>query len=657
MFSKSKNEGSMQTHDESTRQAILHREASTPPRALSHWLIGRPLSTADAAHETIGKAIGLAVFASDALSSTAYATQEILVILAVAGTAAFGYVFPISIAIVALLVIVALSYEQVIHAYPDGGGAYIVAHDNLGKFYALIAASSLLTDYILTVSVSISSGVAQLVSAFPTFDQYRVPIAVAAVLLIMLINLRGVRESGAAIAIPSYFFIIMLYALVGTGMFRYLFGSLGAVIDPPKLETLGPLAVITPFLILHAFSSGTAALTGIEAISNGITAFKEPRSKNAGITLIWMAAILSSLFIGISFLTGKVHAVPSEQETVISQLARTVFNGQGVLYMAIIFATTVILILAANTAFAGFPRLGALMAKDGFLPRQLTYRGSRLVYSYGIVSLALIASILVVVFQASVTRLIPLYAIGVFLSFTLAQFGMSRRWWKSGKLTPGEELVESGSTIHYEKNWLTKMFANGFGALCTAIVMVIFAVTKFRDGAWVVLILIPMLVIGLLLINRHYRDLASHLSLEKFGGPPPQATRHRVILPVSGVHQGSLEALRYARLLSSDITAVHISMEPEETEKLKQKWETWGEGTRLVIVDSPYRLFVEPLLAYLEEIIAQRQPNETITIVVPEFVPSERWHNFLHMQTAKLLRSELLSKPGVVVTDVPYQVL
>ncbi len=282
----------MQTQDESTRQAIMHREASTPPRALSHWLIGRPLSTADAAHETIGKSIGLAVFASDALSSTAYATQEILVILAVAGTTAFGYVFPISIAIVALLVIVSLSYEQVIHAYPDGGGAYIVAHDNLGKFSALIAAASLLTDYILTVSVSISSGVAQIVSAYPAMDQYRVPIAVAAVFFIMLINLRGVRESGSAIAVPSYFFIVMLYALVGTGLFRYFFGSLGAVVDPPHLETLEPLAVITPFLILHAFSSGTAALTGIEAISNGITAFKEPRSKNAGITLIWMAAIL-----------------------------------------------------------------------------------------------------------------------------------------------------------------------------------------------------------------------------------------------------------------------------------------------------------------------------------------------------------------------------
>ena len=437
---------------------------------------------------------------------------------------------------------------------------------------------------------------------------------------------------------------------------RYLFGSLGTVVDPPELETLGALTAITPFLILHAFSSGTAALTGIEAISNGITAFKEPRSKNAGITLMYMAAILSSLFIGISFLTGKVHAVPSEQETVISQLARTIFNGQGILYLAIILATTVILILAANTAFAGFPRLSALMAKDGFLPRQLTYRGSRLVYSYGIVSLALIAAVLVVIFQASVTRLIPLYAIGVFLSFTLAQFGMSRRWWKSGKLVSGEEIVESGSTIRYEKNWMTKMFANGFGAVCTGVVMVIFAITKFHDGAWVVLILIPALVVVLQLINRHYRELANRLSLEKFGGPPPQATRHRVILPVSGVHQGSLEALRYARLLSDDVTAIHISMDPEETEKVKRKWEIWGEGTRLVIVDSPYRLFVEPLLAYLEEIIAQRQPNETITIVVPEFVPSERWHNFLHMQTAKLLRSELLSKPGVVVTNVPYQV-
>ena len=647
----------MQNFEEPTRESIMHREAGyTPPRSLSHWLIGRPLSTADAPHQTIGKAIGLAVFASDALSSTAYATQEILVILAAAGTAAFGFVFPISIAIVILLAIVAISYQQTIHAYPDGGGAYIVARDNLGELPAQMAAAALLTDYVLTVSVSVSSGVAQIASAYPALYPYRVALGVFAVLLIMLVNLRGVKESGAAFAVPTYFFVVMMFLTVGVGLVRYLTGSLGSVVDPPELEIATAISAITPFLILHAFSSGTAALTGIEAISNGITAFKEPRSKNAAITLVWMALILSTLFLGISFLSGQIHVIPSEAETIISQMARTIFDGRGLFYLAIISATTVILIMAANTAFADFPRLSALAAKDGLLPRQLTYRGSRLVYSYGIVSLAVIASLLIIVFQASVSRLIPLYAIGVFLSFSLSQAGMAHRWWKIGHIKPGEELIERGSTLRYENNWQLKMLINGFGALCTAIVMCIFAVTKFHDGAWVVLILLPVLIAIFLFIHRHYQRLANRLSLEKFGGPPPQAVRHRVILPVSGVHQGSLEALRYARLLSNDVTAVHVSIDPVETEKVKRKWEKWGEGTRLVIVDSPYRLFLEPLLTYLEEIIARRQPNETITIVVPEFVPPERWHTLLHMQTAKLLRSELLSKPGVVVTNVPYQV-
>jgi amino acid transporter len=647
----------MQNFEEPTRESIMHREAGyTPPRSLSHWLIGRPLSTADAPHQTIGKAIGLAVFASDALSSTAYATQEILVILAVAGTAAFGLVFPISIAIAILLWIVAISYQQTIHAYPDGGGAYIVARDNLGELPAQMAGAALLTDYVLTVSVSVSAGVAQIGSAYPALYPYRVALGVIAVLLIMLVNLRGVKESGVAFAIPTYFFVVMMFVTVGVGLVRYLTGTLGSVVDPPELEIATTISAITPFLILHAFSSGTAALTGIEAISNGITAFKEPRSKNAAITLVWMALILSSLFLGISFLSGQIHVIPSEAETVISQMARTIFNGRGLFYLAVISGTTVILIMAANTAFADFPRLSALAAKDGLLPRQLTYRGSRLVYSYGIVSLALIASLLIIVFQASVSRLIPLYAIGVFLSFSLSQAGMAHRWWKIGHIKPGEELIERGSTLRFENNWQLKMLINGFGAFCTAIVMCIFAITKFHDGAWVVLILLPILIAIFLFIHRHYQRLATRLSLEKFGGPPPQAVRHRVILPVSGVHQGSLEALRYARLLSNDVTAVHVSIDPVETEKVKRKWEKWGEGTRLVIVDSPYRLFLEPLLAYLEEIIARRQPNETITIVVPEFVPPERWHTFLHMQTAKLLRSELLSKPGVVVTNVPYQV-
>jgi amino acid transporter len=397
---------------------IIERAANYKPRRnLSSFLIGRPLSTADAPHETIGKAVGLAVFASDALSSNAYATQEIMVVLAAAGAIAFGYVFPISIAIVLLLTIVAVSYIQVIHAYPDGGGAYVVARDNLGELAGLTAAAALLTDYILTVSVSISSGVAQIVSAYPELYEYRVALSVAAVMLIMLINLRGVRESGAAIAVPSMSFVVIMFITVGVGMFKYLSGSLGEVADPPEILMHGAATVVTPFLILHAFSSGTAALTGIEAISNGITAFKEPRSKNAAITLSWMAFILASLFLGISFLASRVGAVPSELETVISQLGRTVFDREGFMYYAVILSTTVILILAANTAFAGFPRLSALMAMDGFLPRQLTYRGSRLVYSRGIVALTILSSLLIILFQASVTRLIPLYAIGVFVVF------------------------------------------------------------------------------------------------------------------------------------------------------------------------------------------------------------------------------------------------
>jgi len=631
--------------------------AYKPTRSFSHWLIGRPLQTADAPHQTIGKAVGLAVFASDALSSTAYATQEILGVLAMAAAAGTTYVFPISIAIVVLLVIVTVSYQQTIHAYPGGGGAYIVARDNLGEGPAQTAGAALLTDYILTVAVSVSSGVAQIVSAYPNLARWRVEIAVGAVLFIMLINLRGVKESGTAFAIPTYFFIIMMIGTVGFGMLRYLTGSLGTVPDPPTVDLLHNVAgVITPFIILHAFANGTTALTGVEAISNGITAFKEPRSKNAGITLIWMSVILGSLFLSISYLTGAIGAVFSEQETIISQLARTVFDGRGLPYLALIWGTTVILIMAANTAFADFPRLGALHAGDGFLPKQLTYRGSRLVYSNGIATLAVIASGLIVLFQASVTRLIPLYAIGVFLSFTLSQAGMARRWWKVGHLKSGEEIVEPGSTLRYENGWQYKMLINGFGSLCTAIVMIVFAVTKFREGAWIVLILTPTLVTIFFKIHHHYKDLAHQLSLEKFDGLPARNTRHRVFMPVSGMHQGTLEALRYAKLLSDDVTAIHISMDAAETEKVQKKWLVWGEGTRLVILDSPFRLFVEPLLAYLEEVIDHRQPNETITVVVPEFIPSKRWHNLLHMHTADVLRSELLSKPGVVVTDVPYQV-
>jgi len=637
------------------RNGVLRRTvSSSPKRTLRSYFIGRPLQTADAPHQTIGKAVGLAVFASDALSSTAYATQEVLVILAVAGSMALGYVFPITIVIVILLAIVTISYEQTIHAYPGGGGAYIVARDNLGELPAQTAGAALLTDYILTVAVSVSSGVAQLVSAYPELTPWKVWIAVVMVGLIMLINLRGVKESGSVFAIPTYFFIVMIFLTVGVALFRYLTGSLSQVVDPPQqlVETLQP---ITLFLILHAFAGGTTALTGVEAISNGITAFKEPRSRNAGTTLIWMALILGSLSLGISFLASQIHAVPSEIETVISQLARTAYDGRNFLYFATIAATTVILIMAANTAFADFPRLSALHAGDGFLPRQLTYRGSRLVYSRGIMTLAAIASGLIIVFNASVTALIPLYAIGVFLSFTLSQSGMARRWWKIGHMQPGQEIKEPGSVLRYESGWRLKMVINGFGAVCTAIVMLMFAITKFRDGAWIVLILTPVLVTIFFRIHYHYKDVAKHLSLEHFD-MPQRITRHRVIVPISSVHRGALAALRYARSLSEDVTAVHVAIDPGDGEKAQKKWETWGDGTRLVILDSPYRLFLEPLLAYIEEIDAQRQPNEALTVVVPQFVPRHAFENALHMRTAGILREALLHRPGIVITDVPYQI-
>jgi hypothetical protein len=366
--------------------------------------------------------------------------------------------------------------------------------------------------------------------------------------------------------------------------------------------------------------------------------------------------ILGSLFLGLSFLTGQVHAVFSEQETVVSQLARTIYDGRGILYLMLISGTTVILIMAANTAFADFPRLGALHAGDGFLPRQLTYRGSRLVYSRGIVTLAIISSVLIVIFQASVTRLIPLYAIGVFLSFTLSQAGMARRWWKIGHLEEGVKIVEPGSTLKYERGWRYRMAINGFGAVCTAIVMVVFAVTKFSEGAWVVLILTPLLVVTFFSIHHHYKGIAKKLSLDNFGVIPPHHTRHRVIMPVGGVHQGTLAALRYAKILSDDITAVHISIEPAEAEKVRKKWEKWGEGVRMVILNSPYRLLLEPLLEYIIDIARQRQPGETLTIVVPEFISDSRLTSPLHMNTAELLRSQLKRQQDIVIINVPYHV-
>lgn len=643
-------------HD--SKSTVFRRATEYKPgKTLSRFLIGRPLSTADAPHQTIGKFLGLAVFSSDAMSSVAYAPQEMLIILSVAGISALGISIPLALGICALLAILIFSYEQTIHAYPNGGGSFIVARDNIGALPAQIAAAALLTDYILTVSVSISSGVAQLVSAFSVLEPYKVIIAVSFVLFIMLINLRGIKESGVAFSIPTYFFLVMMFVMIIVGFIRFIAGSLGLV-DAPPMDLITEHTVLQPitlFLILKAFASGTTAVTGVEAISDGITAFKEPRSKNAGKTLIIMALILGTLMFSITFLSHQVGAMPSEVETVISQLARTIFDNRGVFYLMIISATTVILVMAANTAFADFPRLSAIAAADGYLPRQLTYRGSRLVYSRGIFALSLIASLLIVIFQASVTRLIPLYAIGVFLSFTISQSGMARRWWKTGKLMPGEEVVEKGSTLRPDKGWRHKMFINGIGAVVTAIVMVIFAITKFKDGAWIVVILIPALVLVFSSIHKHYTNLANDLSLEDYN-PHDRISHQRVLIPIGGVHQGTLAALRYAKTLSDDITAVHISIDPAETKRVHEKWDIWGDGYRLVVIESPFRLFIEPLLEYIEELDKTKKPNEIISIVVPQFIPRNSFKNWLHSHTADTLRKVLLSRKDIVIMEVPYQV-
>jgi amino acid transporter len=624
-------------------------------QSVSRFLIGKPLPSHEAPHQTISKKVGLAVFASDALSSTAYATEAILEVLAfaipVAGVAVLGYSIYISLAIVTLLAIVTMSYEQTIHAYPGGGGAYIVARDNLGEAPAQTAGAALLTDYILTVAVSISSGVAQLTSAFPAFFHYRVLIAVGIVIFMMVVNLRGVKESGSAFSVPTYFFLMVTMLTIGMGFDRFLNGNLNPVmgVTPAELEAAKGLSM---FLILRAFSSGCTALTGVEAISNGITAFNEPKSNNAGTTLIWMSVILSTLFISITFLANQIGARFSLTETVISQLGRSVW-GTGLMWYVLLGSTTLILIMAANTSFADFPRLGALHAGDGFLPRQLTYRGSRLVYSYGIAALAGFASLLIVIFRAETTALIPLYAIGVFLSFTLSQTGMAVRWWRSGHLEEGEEIVQQGGVVRFDPKWKQKLVVNGFGAVLTFIVMIVFAATKFRDGAWIVVLLIPTLVLIFFRIHHHYRHVAKNLSLETYG-EPSQILRNRVILLIGGVHRGVLHALKYARSLSDDITAVYVAIDPVETEKVIKKWQYWGDGVRLQIIDSPYRRLIEPLKGYINHMASMTSPNQMLTVVVPQFIPEHSIYNILHMNTAELLRKSLIQRQDIVIMEIPY---
>lgn len=651
---------------------------------LKRLLVGKAKKTAAAIHERLTKKTGLAVFASDALSSTAYASEEILLVLAVAYAFGqrngFNYVVPITFVIAIVLVIVAISYRQTIFAYPSGGGAYIVAKENLGTTPGLVAAAALLVDYVLTVSVSISAGVAAITSAaqgtrWAWLDNHKVFICLGLIALIALANLRGVRESGALFAGPTYSFVISFLFMIGYGIIHYFLHP-GAVaqVTPENLKLaegygLQPISI---FLLLGAFSNGCVALTGIEAISNGIPAFKQPESRNAATTLTWMAALLTTMFIGTSIMAYLYQVHPHENETVISQFARTIFTGPMSWFYYVIQGTTaLILVLAANTSFADFPRLASLLARDRFVPRQFATRGDKLVFSNGIIILAVFAGVLVVAFGGDTSRLIPLYAVGVFLSFTLSQLGMVRHWLKAGRALKSEASEKdqngvnagpdhrSSSQIEINRerleqagHWKKSIVVNGLGGIATFIVLVVLVVTKFIHGAWIVVVLIPLLVTLFRAIHRHYVDVATQLTTEGLQKLGP--IRHEVIVPISGIHRGVLKALEYAKAIAPHhVTAVYINVDEEATQKLRTKWTQWVDGVELVVIASPYRSLVGPLARYVDR-RTSLHPDQMVTIVLPEFIPSRWWHHLLHNQTSLLLKGALLFKPNVVVTSVPY---
>jgi amino acid transporter len=599
---------------------------------LKRVLVGAPMPLAQARHERLSKRVALAVFSSDALSSVAYATEEILLILVLAGTAALHYSVPISLAITALLAIVAISYQQTIHAYPSGGGSYIVARENLGSVAGLVAAAALLVDYVLTVSVSVAAGVAAVTSAMPHLAEHKVALGVGCVAVIALANIRGVRESGRIFAVPTYFFIVSFGILLLEGFYRLATGSLPAT-PPPDMRAVEAL---TGFLILRAFASGCTAMTGIEAISNGIPAFRPPESRNAAITLGWMAAILATMFVGLTVLAARLGVVPVEAETVVSQIARRL-HGTGVFYYLIQAATALILVLAANTSFADFPRLSSLLARDRYVPRQFANLGERLVFSNGIMVLGAMAAVLLVMFGGETHALIPLYAVGVFVSFTLSQSGMVRHWMRDRR--PG---------------WRHRAIINGTGAVATGIVTIVIGATKFTHGAWIVVLVIPALVATFMAMRDHYDDVAEQLSLEGLAAPPE--IRHTVLIIVGDLHRGVVRAVQYAKTLAAPtvaVRAVFVETDPAKTAKLEEKWIRYGLGVPLVILNSPYRSLLRPLVEYLDALQAQGD-DHMVTVVIPEFLPSKWWQHVLHNQTALLIKGTLLFRKNTVVVDVPY---
>lgn len=601
------------------------------------FVVGRPIPSHLAHHERLSRVTGLAVLSSDPLSSVAYATEEILRVLILAGAVALAFASPIAVVIAAILAIVVFSYRQTIHAYPNGGGAYIVAKDNIDPAAAQIAAASLLIDYVLTVSVSVAAGVAALTSALPDWHFGRVELAVGFVVVLALGNLRGVRESGRIFALPTYFFIVSILLMVAVGAWRVLTGTTEPLPPPtdPVHATTGSLTLLP--LLLTAFSNGCTAMTGVEAVSNGVPAFKPPEPRNAAATLIAMAGLSIAMFLGITLLAQTYHVIPSETETVVSQLARGVFGGRGFPYFAVQAATMLILVLAANTAYADFPRLSSIIARDRYLPRQFMNQGDRLAFSNGIIVLSVFAIVLLVLFGGDTHALIPLYMIGVFVSFTLSQAGMVLHWRRLR--TPG---------------WRTSAIINGIGGLVTGIVLLVVAVTKAHEGAWIILLLIPVMVVFFRITHRHYSAVAMQLKLT---GPEPEMMRHNTVLvPVSGIQRAVVRALDYAKTLSSDVRAVYVDVDSAATEQLRRDWEGWGRGVPLVVLSSPFRSLLEPLLEFIEQVGAARTDGY-VTVVLPEFVPARWWHHVFHNQRALLIKGALLFKPNTVVTSVPFHLV
>ncbi|HEV2529651.1 MAG TPA: amino acid permease [Thermomicrobiales bacterium] len=605
-------------------------------------LIGSPLSTEMASHERLSKPKALAVLSSDALSSVAYATEEILRVLLIAGgVAALSVSLPIGLAIIVLLLIVGVSYRQTIKAYPNGGGSYIVAKDNLGEIPALTAGGALLVDYILTVAVSVAAAVAALSSVFNGLNEHRVLVGIGFVTLVTILNLRGIRESGTIFAVPTFLFLGGIALMLVVGITRNALAGF-PVLEPEVVPTedVAAAGTLTLFVALRAFSAGCTALTGVEAISDGVPAFRKPEWSNARTTLTIMIVTLAVMFGGITWLAHQYGTLPLDQdsagyETVVYQVAQRIFEGWGpVPALFIQFSTMAILVLAANTAYSDFPRLSYFLARDRYMPRQFTFRGDRLAFTTGIVTLGVLSSAVLAIFGGETERLIPLYALGVFTSFTISQLGMVVRWQR-----------------RREPGWRTGRILNGFGATATAVVALIVAVTKFAHGAWVVMLLIPLLILTLRGIHRHYematRELATPTPLD------PSAIHHTVLVPIAGVNRVAQQTLAYARSMSSNVTAVHIAVDEDDIDGVQQAWDALDIGVPLVIIESPYRSLVGPLLSYIDEIDRQR-PGDTLTVILPEFIARHWWEHILHNQTGLRIKAALLFKPGIVVTSVPY---